>query len=445
MPSLVASPAARLKGRLRAPADKSISQRALILAALSIGTSRLRNVLPSADVRATAGALERLGVELVPAQGANGADWQVTGLGVGGLREPEAVLDFGNSGTGARRMLGVLATHPFVASFTGDASLVRRPMGRVLRPLAGFGAQALAREGGFLPLTLAGAAEPVPIRHRLEVASAQVKSALMLAGLNAPGETVIIEPVATRDHTERMLPCFGGRLAVHPAADGGRAIHVVGEQELEAAEVEIPGDASSAAFLVAAALIVPGSEVVVERVGVNPQRMGFFTCLQEMGADIGFERQAVQDGEPVADIHARCGAEVALRGIAVPAERAASMIDEYPILAVVAGFAEGETRMDGLAELRVKESDRLAAIAGLLQANGVAVEAGADSLVVQGGRPEGGGRVAVAGDHRIAMAALILGLGTRKAVAIDDDAMIATSFPGFAAAVGALGGAIEAA
>ena len=439
MPSLVASPATALRGRLRAPADKSISQRALILAALALGQSHIRNLLPSADVRATAQALRQLGVAITPA---GPQDWQVQGLGVGGLRPPEAVLDFGNSGTGARLMLGVLATHPHVATFTGDASLVRRPMRRVLRPLADFGAQALARDGGFLPLTLAGAVAPMPIRHRLEVPSAQVKSALLLAGLNAPGETIVIETVATRDHTERMLPCFGGRLQVRQEADGGRAIHVAGEQELHATEVEIPGDPSSAAFLVAAALIAPGSEVVVENVAVNPQRIGVFTSLQEMGAEIAFHNRDVRHGEPVADIHARCGKEIALQGICIQAERAASMIDEYPILAVVAAFAEGETRMDGLAELRVKESDRLAAITGLLQANGVEATGGEDSLTVRGGTPQGGGRVATAGDHRIAMAALILGLGAQKPVAIDDDSMIATSFPRFAEAVGALGGEI---
>ena len=448
MTALAAYPADRgtgLQGRLRAPADKSISQRALILAALALGKSRIRNLLPSADVRATAQALRQLGVVICP--DASGDDtaaqrhWRVQGVGVGGLRPPTGVLDFANSGTGARLMLGVLATHPFIATFTGDASLVRRPMKRVLEPLAEFGATALAREGGFLPLTLSGAAEPIPVHHRLNIPSAQVKSAVLLAGLNALGETIVLEPVATRDHTERMLPCFGGAIRVRAHEDGGQSIHLAGEQELQAAEMEIPGDPSSAAFLVAAALIVPGSEVVVEQVAVNPRRIGVFTALREMGADITFAKETTRHGEPIADIYASCGREISLRGVHIAAERAASMIDEYPILAVVAAFAEGETRMNGLGELRVKESDRLAAITRLLRVNGVEVESDADSLSVYGGGlPPGGGRVCCEGDHRIAMASMILGLGADKPVAIDDDSMIATSFPDFTETVASLGG-----
>ena len=448
MTALAAYPAAAgLRARLPAPADKSISQRALILATLALGESRIANLLPSADVHATAQALRQLGIVIRPdatTPTAAARDWRVQGVGIGGLRPPTGVLDFANSGTGARLMLGVLATHPFTATFTGDASLVRRPMKRVLQPLAEFGATYLARGGGFLPLTLAGAVEPLPIRQQLQIPSAQVKSALLLAALNAPGESILLELTPTRDHTERMLPCFGGTIRVLPHEGGGQSIHLLGEQELRATEMEIPGDPSSAAFLAAAALIVPGSEVIVERVGINPRRTGIFTALREMGADISFANEVTRHGEPIADIRARCAGEVALRGVHIAAERAASMIDEYPILAVVAAFADGETRMDGLGELRVKESDRLAAITRLLRVNGVELESDADSLRICGGsRPPGGGCVRCEGDHRIAMASLILGLGAGKAVSIDDDAMIATSFPGFAETIASLGGDIR--
>lgn len=443
MSALLSSRAGKLSGRLCAPADKSISQRSLILAALSIGTSHIRNLLPSADVRATARVLKQLGIVIRKKDQQTST---VQGLGVGGLRPPQAVLDFANSGTGARLMLGVMATHPHVATFTGDESLNQRPMKRVLDPLTEFGATALARDGGYFPLTLEGTIFPIPIRHRLEVPSAQVKSAILLAGLNAPGETIVIEPVPTRDHTERMLPSFGGKIRLEDC-DGERAIHLSGQVELEAGEIEVPGDPSSAAFLLVAALITPRSEVVLEDVCINPQRIGVYTSLREMGADIEFLNQNTRHGEPVADIRARCGTEVALRGIHIEADRTASMIDEYPILAVVAAFAQGESHMEGLAELRVKESDRLDAITCLLRANGVKAECDADSLSVQGGAGivEGGGMVSTRHDHRIAMASVILGLGAKKPVMIDDDSMIATSFPTFREVISSLGGDIRTA
>lgn len=442
MPSLVSHPAAApLAGRPHTPADKSLSQRALILAALSLGASRIRNLLAGEDVRATAQALRACGVSITQTAA---REHHIQGLGTGGLHAPDDILDFANSGTGARLMLGVMATHPHTATFTGDASLRRRPMRRVLAPLAEFGATATAREGDFLPLTLTGAREPLPIRHRLQTASAQVKSALLLAGLNAPGETILAEPRPSRDHTERMLPCFGGEIRATPQEDGATALHLPGEQNLHAAELEIPADPSSAAFLAAAALIVPRSDITIENVAVNPRRAGFYACLREMGADLAFANERIRHNEPIADIRARCGDAPALRGIAVPAERAASMIDEYPILAVVAAFAEGETRMEGLAELRVKESDRLAAVTDLLRVNGVQAESGADHLIVSGaGKPKGGGMAASHGDHRIAMSALILGLGASAPTAIDDDSMIATSFPDFPATIAAIGGEIR--
>ncbi len=437
---LTASPAKKLRATLAAPSDKSISHRALILAAMAMETSRIKNLLPSDDVLATATALKTLGVSIEEDSG----EHAVHGNGVGGLRPPEHVLDFRNSGTGARLMLGVLATHPFVSRFTGDESLNRRPMDRVIKPLQEFGAEADAREGKYFPLTLSGAIDPVPIRHRLEVPSAQVKSAVLLAGLNAPGKTTVIESVPTRDHTERMLKSFGAEISVRDV-DGTCEISVNGQGELEAIEFEVPGDPSSTAFLIASALIVPNSEIVVENVCVNTRRTGLFTTLKEMGADLEFLNEREACGETVADVRARCGDAVSLQGVAVPAERAASMIDEYPILSVVCSFANGESRMEGLGELRVKESDRLEAIISMLRSNGVHAEGGADSLVIEGcdGNVKGGGTVAACGDHRIAMSALVMGLGSRTGVGIDDGAMIATSFPNFLDCIASMGGDIR--
>lgn len=432
-----ASPA--LAGTRRVPGDKSVSHRALMLGALALGETTIEGLLEGEDVLATAEALRRMGAKIE--KGADGL-WRIRGRGVGALAEPDSVLDMGNSGTSARLLLGLLASHDLTAFMTGDASLRRRPMGRVATPLRQFGARITSRSGERLPLCIVGAREPLPIEYRLPVASAQVKSAVLLAGLNAPGETTVIEPEATRDHTERMLRHFGGKVRVTPMPDGGRRIVVGGYAELSGRRLAVPGDPSSAAFPLVAAAIVPGSRVVVEGVMVNALRAGLFTTLREMGAAIEFANERELDGEPVADIVVSASR---LKGIEVPASRAPSMIDEYPILAVAAAFAQGKTVMRGLAELRVKESDRLSAIATGLSACGVEVEAGEDTLTVHGsGRPpKGGARIATQLDHRIAMAFLVLGLAAERPVAIDDGAPIATSFPGFVALMNGLGAKIE--
>jgi 3-phosphoshikimate 1-carboxyvinyltransferase len=433
-------PKTPLSGEIRVPGDKSISHRALMLGALAVGRTAISGLLEGEDVLATAAALNALGAAVVSA--GNGR-WTVDGVGVGGLREPENVLDLGNSGTSARLLLGILATHPLTAFVTGDASLRRRPMGRVTDPLSRFGARFLTREGARLPLAVTGAVDPVPIVYRLPVPSAQVKSAVLLAGLNTPGATTVIEPQATRDHTERMLRHFGGAVTTEPAEGGGKRITVEGFPELAAAPITVPGDVSSAAFPLVAALLVPGSEVTIAGVGLNPLRAGLLECLREMGADIALVNQREEGGEPVADLRARASA---LRGADIPAERAPRMIDEYPILAVAAACARGRTTMRGLAELRVKESDRLAAIATGLARCGVRVAVDGDSLSVDGdgGPPEGGALIEAELDHRIAMAFLVLGLASRLPVRIDDGAPIATSFPDFAQLINDLGGAIAA-
>jgi 3-phosphoshikimate 1-carboxyvinyltransferase len=426
-----------LSGRIRVPGDKSISHRALMLGMLAVGRTEITGLLEGDDVLATAAAVNALGAAAAPV---GDGRWTVDGVGIGGLVEPQDVLDLGNSGTSARLILGILATHPAIAFVTGDASLRRRPMGRVVEPLARFGAQFVTREGGRLPLAVSGAADPVPIEYRLPVPSAQVKSAVLLAGLNTPGATTVIEPQPTRDHTERMLRHFGAAVAIEPV-DGGRRITLEGLPELSAAPISVPGDPSSAAFPVVAGLLVPGSEVTVERVGVNPLRTGLFECLREMGADIALVNERDEGGEPVADVVARAAP---LAGIEVPAERAPRMIDEYPVLAVAAACARGRTVMRGLAELRVKESDRLAAIAEGLGACGVRVAVDGDTLTVEGdGRPPpGGAMITTRLDHRIAMAFLVLGLVARQPVQIDDAHPIATSFPGFVPLLRNLGGAI---
>ncbi len=437
-PLTAARPAMPLAGRLRVPGDKSISHRALMLAALAVGRTEITGLLEGEDVLATARALVALGAA-VTRLGAG--RWNVDGVGIGGLAEPEQVLDLGNSGTSARLLLGILATHPLLAFLSGDASLRRRPMGRVIAPLSQMGARFLARSGERLPLAVAGAAEPLPITYALPVPSAQVKSAVLLAGLNAPGETTVIEPQPTRDHTERMLRHFGAAVRIEADEGGAKRITVTGFPELVPAPITVPGDPSSAAFPAVAALIVPGSEVVIEGVGINPTRTGLFDSLREMGADIALLNEREEGGEPVADLRVRAGA---LSGAEIPAERAPRMIDEYPILAVTAACARGRTLMRGLAELRVKESDRLAAIADGLARCGVRVAVTGDDLIVDGdGRPPAGGaRIATALDHRIAMAFLVLGLATREPVAIDDAAPIATSFPGFVALMEGLGARI---
>ncbi len=423
---LTASPSARLSGRIAVPGDKSISHRALILGALATGTTRIAGLLEAEDVIATAKAVAALGAEV---EWSNG-EVAVKGQGVGGLRAPSAALDFGNSGTGSRLMLGVVAGHDMQVEFTGDASLRRRPMGRVLAPLAAMGLQTDADEDhATLPLVVRGTGDLLPIIYDLPVPSAQIKSAVLLAGLHAPGRTTVVEPLAARDHTERMLGYFGAELRAEDRGAGARAITICGDAELHCARVVVPGDPSSAAFIVAAALIVPGSDIVIENVLLNPTRSGFIETLREMGADIEVLDRRDEGGEPVGDVRVKSSA---LKGVRVPPGRAPSMIDEYPILACLAAFAEGETEMQGLAELKVKESDRLAATVAGLAACGVAARIVGDDLVVEGrGEVKGGGLVETQMDHRIAMAFLTLGLGARSPVTIDDAGMIATSFPDF--------------
>jgi 3-phosphoshikimate 1-carboxyvinyltransferase len=437
-PLETARPAAPLSGTIRVPGDKSISHRALMLGALAVGGTEISGLLEGEDVLATAAALNALGVHVARADDDR---WIVDGVGVGGLAEPDNLLDLGNSGTSARLLLGILATHPLTAFVTGDASLRRRPMARVTEPLSRFGTQFLTRSGGRLPLAVTGAKHPIPIEYRLPVPSAQVKSAVLLAGLNTPGETTVVEPQGTRDHTERMLRHFGAAVAAEPAPGGGLRITVTGYPELAGAPIVVPGDVSSAAFPLVAALIVPGSEVTITGVGINPLRAGLLECLYEMGADIALLDEREEGGEPVADLRARAGE---LAGADIPAERAPRMIDEYPILAMAAACAKGRTVMRGLAELRVKESDRLAGIATGLAACGVRVAVDGDDLVVDGsgGPPEGRATIATQLDHRIAMAFLVLGLATRQPVRIDDGAPIATSFPDFVPLMTRLGAAI---
>ena len=415
-----------LAGRVRVPGDKSISHRALILGGLTVGETAISGLLEGEDVLHTAEALAALGAS-VDRRGAG--EWVVRGVGVAGFAEPRQKLDFGNSGTGCRLMLGAVAGCPIAATFDGDASLRQRPMRRVLDPLERIGARTLAATDGRLPLTLAGAREPIPIVFEPPVPSAQLKSAVLLAGLAAPGETVVVEAEATRDHTEKMLTHFGARVTVEPHGALGRRITLAGQPELAPRPIVVPADPSSAAFPLVAALIAPGSDVILDGVMLNPLRAGLIATLDAMGASIERQATRTEGGEEIADLRARASA---LRGVEVPASRAPSMIDEYPILAVAAAFAKGTTVMRGLKELRVKESDRLAGTAALLSANGVAVEIEGDDLIVYGrGRPAGGGLVATHMDHRIAMAALVMGLGSDKPVGIDDASFIATSFPGF--------------
>lgn len=431
---LTALKSAPLKGTITVPGDKSISHRALMLGALATGVTTITGMLEAEDVLATARVVGALGAGV---ESLNGV-WEVRGLGVGGLSAPDGPLDFGNSGTGARLMMGIVAGHSMTATFTGDASLCSRPMARVLTPLRLMGLS-VADDGDRLPLTLSGSTDLVPIVYELPVPSAQVKSAVLLAGLHAPGKTTVVETQPTRDHTERMLTHFGAELAV--AAQSGRnTITVSGDAELEGRAVTVPGDPSSAAFLAAAALIVPGSRITIENVLVNPTRTGFFRTLVEMGADLRFENERQAGGEPVADILVTSGP---LNGVTVPADRAPSMIDEYPVLAVVAAFAGGETRMEGLGELRVKESDRLSTTAAGLTVCGIDAAVEGDTLVVRGSKKvPGGATIASHLDHRIAMAFFVLGLGAEAPVVIDDASVIATSFTGFVPLMARLGASI---
>jgi 3-phosphoshikimate 1-carboxyvinyltransferase len=431
---LTARRAGPLKGRVRVPGDKSISHRALILGALAVGETRITGLLEGADVLNTAKAVRALGA-CVERRGAG--EWRVRGVGVGGFAPPVAALDFGNSGTGCRLMLGAVAGCPIAATFDGDASLRRRPMRRILDPLERIGARTLTSSDGRLPLTLAGAREPIPIVFEPQVPSAQLKSAVLLAGLAAPGETVVVEAEATRDHTEKMLAHFGAEISVEVFGEGGRRVTLRGQPELAPAPIVVPADPSSAAFALVAGAVTPGSEVILEGVMLNPLRTGLITTLAEMGAAIERLCARNEGGEEVADLRVRAAA---LRGVDVAAARAPSMIDEYPVLAVAAAFAEGTTVMRGLKELRVKESDRLAATAELLRRNGVGVEIAGDDLIVQGrGLAPGGGLVATHMDHRIAMSALVMGLASDQPVKVDDASFIATSFPGFVESMRSLG------
>ncbi|MBX9587666.1 MAG: 3-phosphoshikimate 1-carboxyvinyltransferase [Hyphomonadaceae bacterium] len=425
-PAPLSAPRSRtLSGRVRVPGDKSISHRALMFGALATGRTRVTGLLEAQDILNTVNVLRALGCPIAKV----GEAWEVLGRGVGGLAQPTGDLDFGNAGTGARLMMGVIAGHDMTVRLTGDASLSRRPMGRVLKPLLRMGLEVVETGKEILPLTIRGTPDLIPIEYQLPVPSAQIKSAVLIAGLHAAGETTVIEPEATRDHTERMLGHFGAQLTA-TKRQGVRAISVRGDAELVGQDVHVPGDPSSAAFLAAAALIVPGSEVTIGGMLINPTRTGFYATLKEMGGDVTFLNERDQGGEPVADVRVR---HSRLKGVSVPASRAPAMIDEYPVLACLAAYADGETRMEGLGELKVKESDRLAATAAGLRANGVSAKVEGDTLIVGGGGAgvRGGGTVATHLDHRIAMAFLMLGLGADRPVTVDDAAMIATSFPDF--------------
>ena len=424
---LESRPSGPLVGRIRVPGDKSISHRALILGALAVGESRISGLLEGEDVLNTAKSMQALGAKV---ERSGDFAWVVHGVGVAGFREPQSPLDFGNSGTGCRLVMGAVAGCPITAVFDGDASLRARPMRRALDPLALMGAKAIAGgDGGRLPLRLQGARDPLPIEYRTPVASAQIKSAVLLAGLAAPGQTTVIEQEASRDHTELMLKHFGAGIVTTAEGAHGRRITLTGQPELHGAKVVVPADPSSAAFPLVAALIVAGSDLVLSDVMTNPLRTGLFTTLREMGASIEETGQRGDAGEPMAQLRVRASR---LRGVEVPPERAPAMIDEYLVLAVAAAFAEGTTVMRGLQELRVKESDRLEATAAMLRVNGVKVEISGDDLIVEGrGHVPGGGLVATHMDHRIAMSALVMGLASDKPVKVDDTAFIATSFPDF--------------
>lgn len=425
-------------GAVAIPGDKSISHRSLMFGALASGRTVISGLLEGEDILATAEAMKALGAHIEKI----GAQWVVDGLGVGGFKKPAHPLDFGNAGTGVRLAMGLVGAYPFETTFIGDASLSGRPMGRVLNPLRAVGVEVIsAQEGDRLPVTVRGPQVPKPIHHTMNVASAQVKSCLLLAGLNTPGVTTIIEPVMTRDHTEKMLKGFGADITIEVDADGVRTIKLIGQPELHGQEIIVPGDPSSAAFPIVAALIVPGSDITLDNVLLNPTRTGLLTTLLEMGADIEITNRRLSGGEEIGTIRAR---HSALKGVTVPPERAPSMIDEYPILAVAASFASGTTKMLGLEELRVKESDRLAAVARGLEVNGVACVEGPDWLEVSGATTvRGGGLVQTHLDHRIAMSFLTLGYASENPVTVDDGAIIATSFPTYVPLMRDLGANLE--
>jgi 3-phosphoshikimate 1-carboxyvinyltransferase len=434
--SLSARRSGPLRGRVRPPGDKSISHRAFILGLLSVGETRIEGLLEGDDVLRTGEACRALGAGV---ERLGEGRWRVRGRGIGALRAPAETLDFGNAGTGSRLMMGIVGGNGILARFDGDASLRKRPMRRILDPLVLMGAEVKAQaDSGRCPILLQGTHEPAPIEYRTPVASAQIKSAILLAALNSPGQTIVTEREASRDHTEKMLAYFGAEVASTPEGESGRRISLNGRPELGPAPIVVPADPSSAAFPLVAALIVPGSDVIIEGMMMNPLRTGLLATLQEMRARIDVLDRRTEGGEDVADLRVRASE---LRGVDVPAGRAPSMIDEYPVLAVAASFASGETRMRGLAELRVKESDRLAAVAAGLATNGVAYAIEGDDLIVSGsaGQARGNGLVATHLDHRIAMSFLIMGLAAELAVAVDDERMIETSFPTFRALMTSLG------
>ena len=417
-----------LRGRANVPGDKSISHRSLILGALSIGKTKIHGLLEGQDVIDTAKAMSSFGALVKKHK--NG-EWTVDGFGVGGFAEPEKVIDCGNSGTGVRLIMGAMSTSDVTATFTGDASLNKRPMARITEPLNLFGAKTFSRRDGKLPITVVGSEAPIPITYQTPVASAQIKSAILFAGLNAPGTTTVIEKEKTRDHTERMLKGFGANIISEQISEGN-IIKLEGYPELKAQEIRVPRDPSSAAFPVCAALITEGSDILVPNIGLNPTRSGLLTTLKEMNANITFENENFQGGEPMADIRAQFSPE--MKGIDVPPERAASMIDEYPILSVVAAFAKGKTMMRDVHELRVKESDRIDAMAKGLKSNGLKIEEGEDWWSVEGREIDGvvgGGLCETFLDHRIAMSFLVMGMATQRAITIDDSSPITTSFPSF--------------
>lgn len=431
---------AALSGTARVPGDKSISHRSFMFGGLASGETRITGLLEGEDVMRTGEAMKAMGASIAK----RGDEWIIQGVGNGCLLEPEAPLDFGNAGTGSRLTMGLVGTYDMETTFVGDASLQSRPMARVLNPLREMGVQVVkAAAGDRMPLTLRGPKHAAPIVYRVPMASAQVKSAVLLAGLNTPGITTVVEPIMTRDHTEKMLRGFGANLEVETDKEGVRHIRIEGQGKLSGQTIAVPGDPSSAGFPLVAALIVPGSDVLIENVLMNPTRTGLLITLQEMGGDIQVLNPRNAGGEDVADLRVR-GSE--LKGVTVPADRAPSMIDEYPVLAVAASFAEGETVMLGLEELRVKESDRLAAVARGLEANGVDCTEGKDTLSVRGapgGAGLGGGTVATHLDHRIAMSFLVMGLAAQRSVTVDDANMIATSFPEFMGLMAGLGAEID--
>jgi 3-phosphoshikimate 1-carboxyvinyltransferase len=435
---LTATAAGPLGGRIRLPGDKSISHRAIMIGALAVGETVIEGLLEGDDVLATIDAMRSLGARISRAEG---GVRRVNGVGVGGCLEPEQIIDFGNSGTGVRLAMAIAGSHAFAATFAGDASLSRRPMGRIIEPMRRMGAQVLARSDDRLPLTIKGPDRLLPIEYQLPVPSAQVKSAVLLAGLNAPGVVTVVEPWPTRDHTERMLSAFGAAIEIETGEGGRRTIRLEGQPKLKPQEISIPGDPSSAAFPIVAAIISGGSDVTIEGVLLNPTRTGLFDTLREMGAKLSIDNERTVGGEPVGNLRAEFSR---LRGITVPAERAPLMIDEYPILAVAAAMADGDTVMEGIGELRLKESDRIAATVAGLKANGVDAEEGENSMVVHGrSAVQGGGTVETHFDHRIAMSFLVLGNVSEKPVAIDDATSISTSFPEFRQLMTSLGANLD--